>query len=95
VKLNKTLSAFLVLARFAADQNLRPYDVAVLVTLANRLFKATVRAASDKGHDAAEDKARRAFEDKARELGYGADLSSPWPMLTKGEERIHLPGDEG
>jgi len=96
VRLNKTLSAFVQLAAFAANENLKPHDVAELVALAGRAFAAGERHANgtdtlDKADKA--DKAGEAFEAKAAALGYSVDWPGLWPVLRKGGRDVYLPSD--
>lgn len=89
---------FVDFARFCVNQGIEAYDVAELITLAERAFKAGERYAnsgSDRDSRANELSGER-FEIKAKALGFGVSWPGLWPHLTKkdadGVERdVYLP----
>lgn len=75
-------------ARFAQREGIEPMDLAELLTLAGRAFRAGERECNT-GQTA--EPARRAFCVKAEAMGYGVRWPGLCPLLTKDGREIHLP----
>jgi hypothetical protein len=74
-------------ARFCVKHGIEAYDVAELVTLAERAFKAGERlcnSGSDRDNKASE-RTGEAFEAKAKALGFEVTWPGLWPQLMKAD----------
>jgi hypothetical protein len=76
-------------ARFVREHGVEPTDLAELLTLADRAFRAGEREANT-GRSA--DGARERFEAKARGMRFGVKWPGLLPSLTRAGRDIYLPG---
>jgi len=86
--MSKRMRSCVAFARFAREHRIDPGELAELLTLAERAFKAGEREANT-GRSA--DPARRRFEAKAKELRFGVRWPGLLPSLTRSGRDIYLP----
>lgn len=96
IELSKVKRFAVNVARFAINNGIDAYDVAELVTLAERAFKAGERYCNSDSErvSKANDAAQERFEKRARELGFVPSWSGLWPSLTKDGSPVYLPCEE-
>ncbi len=92
----KTMESCCTFANFAIEQGLLPYDLAELILLARRAFKAGEKNCNEGSETSslAEDRSGKAFIEKAASLGFGTMWPGLWPTLLKDGKQIHLPSIE-
>ncbi len=83
-------------ARFAKEHNVDPVDLAELLVLAQRAFKAGVNKCNKPGdrYVKANANAQAAFEAKAKSLRFGTYWPGLLPGVIRRGERVHLPIDD-
>lgn len=85
---SRSMERCISFAKFAQRWRLQPVDLAELLTLADRAFKANVRECNT-GKSA--ERARKAFETRARSLRFQTYWPGLLPALKRCGETIHLP----
>lgn len=93
VRISDKAMKFVDFARFCVNQGIEAYDVAKLVTLAERAFKAGERycnSGSDRDSKA-EQRAGERFEEFALSLGFEVTWPGLWPRLVKNGQDVYLP----
>lgn len=93
MRLSKRMMGCVQFARFAVNHSVDPMELAELLTLADRAFKAGERdcnEGSDKSGRAYET-AHKRFGVKARELGFEVSWPGLWPQLRRDGHDICLP----
>ena len=86
--MSRRMRSCVAFARFASEHRIDPGDLAELLTLAEKAFKAGEREANT-GRSA--DPARKRFEEKARALRFGVRWPGLLPSLTRAGRDIYLP----
>ena len=86
--MTRRMRSCVAFARFACEHRIDPGDLAELLALADRAFRAGEREANT-GRTA--EPARRRFEAKAKELRFGVKWPGLLPSLTRAGRDIYLP----